>query len=197
MAVISLAPFGYTNVSDVADQVSQQIEYQSLPNSPRDRDVAQFLFEYNIELEFWLEVIPNKELVYQVVDSRLGVPRSLVFALVATESQFVSHAVGRNPVSKDYGLFQLNSVTYSAYSVTQLLDENVNISLGLKHLYDEMKRFDWDMELAVKAYNAGPYRVRKGTEPESTKRYSQKVLTQKENYDIMFKEFRASFGKYR
>jgi len=60
--------------------------------------------------------------------------------------------------------------------------------------------FDGDIESAVKAYNAGPARVRAGIEPESTKSYWDKIRRDMIEYQMTYRRYvlafkEANYGK--
>lgn len=166
-----------------------QEEFLISASSSRSRYTEMYLEEFKIELDFWLSIIPNKELVYRVMDSNLGIYKSLIFSLVKNESQFNPNAIGINSTSSDYGLFQLNSITYPNLTTEELLDIDNNITLGIFHLFTELRRFNWDIELSVKSYNAGPSRVISGNVPESTKRYWNKIQNDMIEYQTLFFEY--------
>jgi soluble lytic murein transglycosylase-like protein len=159
---------------------------------PPPRDIDIFLKQFDLELEFWLSIIPHKQLVYDVMDNPYGLPKAVVFALVEVESQFNPRAVGSNATSSDYGLFQLNSITYANYTPDQLLHPDNNVALGLYHLYQELERFEWDTERAVKAYNAGPTRVKQNRVPASTEAYWEKVRQAAIRYQTLWRHYYVS-----
>jgi hypothetical protein len=70
--------------------------------------------------------------------------------------------------------------TIKDMSVYNPYDPEDNIEGGTKYLRFLLDRFDEDLELALAAYNAGPYRVEKhgGIPPiPETKKYVRRVLS--------------------
>jgi soluble lytic murein transglycosylase-like protein len=174
---------------DVVIESSIVLDNEDIRNRIEEKAKEQFLYNFDLELEFWLSIIPNKELVYHVMDNNLGIPKTLIFALVKNESNFYPNAIGRNSTSSDYGLFQLNSITYAHIDPRELLKVENNMSLGIYHLYGELENFNWNISSAVKAYNAGPSRVRNGNVPQSTLVYWSKIKADMENYSKLLAEF--------
>lgn len=93
-----------------------------------------------------------------------GVPRSVIFAVIKTESSFrpdaVSHAGAKGLMQLTPDTFDwLQTKTGESYSVEDLHEPAVNIRYGtmlLAMLYNEFGRWD----TAYAAYNAGLNRVR-------------------------------------
>ena len=108
-------------------------------------------------------------------------PIMLSFALVWKESQFDPHAVGQNVHSTDYGLWQLNSITFYKLSQKQMFDPMNNCKLGAQYLrsrYDE--HLAW--EKAILSYNCGGI----SSVPEATVNYLCDVLKLEEDLSSMF-----------
>lgn len=100
----------------------------------------------------------------------------LLAALVEAESNFSPTAV--SPVGA-VGLAQVMPSTASAYSLEELANPKTNLALGAGYLKEQLDRFEGNLELAVAAYNAGPYAVARyeGIPPyRETKNYVEKVL---------------------
>jgi soluble lytic murein transglycosylase-like protein len=85
-----------------------------------------------------------------------GVEGALVYAVMRAESSYNPNAVSAAGAS---GLMQLMPETAKQYGVRDIFDPAQNIQGGVRLLKDLLAMFDGDMELAVAAYNAGPYAV--------------------------------------
>jgi soluble lytic murein transglycosylase-like protein len=109
------------------------------------------------------------------------VPIMLAFAMVNKESQFNPRAVGRNSNSIDYGLWQLNSITFYKTPEKQMFDVMNNCRLGAQYLrskYNDHLRW----EKAILAYNCGSItRV-----PESSISYLCDILKLEEDISEQF-----------
>jgi soluble lytic murein transglycosylase-like protein len=85
-----------------------------------------------------------------------GVEGALVLAVIRAESSYNPNAVSSAGAS---GLMQLMPETAKRYGVRDIFDPAQNIQGGVRHLKDLLVMFDGDIELAIAAYNAGPYAV--------------------------------------
>jgi soluble lytic murein transglycosylase-like protein len=87
-----------------------------------------------------------------------NIPVLTAVSLAWQESRYNSLAINRNSSSTDYGLFQLNSKTFSTFTSDQLFDIDTNTKEAMTFLNYLILRFEsWDMALV--AYNAGPSAV--------------------------------------
>ena len=103
-----------------------------------------------------------------------GVDRNLAHAVVQIESNYDSRAVSR---AGAMGLMQLMPETAKDYAIADPFDPEQNVSAGLQHLHDLLKRFDTATALA--AYNAGEGTVERyrGIPPfAETRDYVQQVM---------------------
>lgn len=139
-------------------------------------------------------VIELTELSSSIVDSsrKYKVPISLILAVIHQESAFNKSAVSSVGAK---GLMQIMDATADSLSKDLKKDSynpqsvSDNVSLGTFYLCKLLKRFDGNVELAVKAYNVGPEytaRVESGEYdkyPEQTTDYSQRVLDYKSEYE--------------
>jgi soluble lytic murein transglycosylase-like protein len=81
-----------------------------------------------------------------------GIDRSLLHAVVQTESGFNTKAVSPKGAQ---GLMQLMPDTARRYGVTDPMDAAQNLRGGARHLRDLLRQFSNNVELALAAYNAG------------------------------------------
>ena len=108
-----------------------------------------------------------------------GIDPSLGYQLVKIESTFNRKA--KSPMGA-FGYTQLQLATAKFYQpgITQkdLYERDTNLRLGFRFLNDLLARFDYDVHLALLAYNRGPARVdqilAKGGNPANG--YSDAVL---------------------
>lgn len=111
-----------------------------------------------------------------VTSYKYGVDPVLVKAIVKAESDFKPLAVS---VDGARGLMQLMPETARLYSVRDVHDPEENIEGGTRHLSKLLKMFNWNIRLAVAAYNAGENAVLKyGAVPpySETRDYVTKVM---------------------
>ena len=116
--------------------------------------------------------------IYDIALSE-GIDPSLGYQLVKIESQFNRKAV--SPM-KAFGYTQLQVATARFYQagITQkdLFDRDTNLRLGFRFLNELLTRYNYDVHLALLAYNRGPARVNdilaKGGNPANG--YSDAVL---------------------
>jgi len=97
--------------------------------------------------------------IYDIALSE-GIDPSLGYQLVKIESQFNRKA--KSPM-KAFGYTQLQVATAKFYQPgikeKDLYDRDISLRLGFRFLYDLLARFDYDVHLALLAYNRGPARV--------------------------------------
>lgn len=116
--------------------------------------------------------------IYDIALSE-GIDPALGYQLVKIESGFKSTARSRMDA---FGYTQLQVPTARFYQpgVTQrdLYDRDTNLRIGFRFLNDLLERFNYDVHLALLAYNRGPARVNdilaKGGNPANG--YSDAVL---------------------
>jgi soluble lytic murein transglycosylase-like protein len=81
---------------------------------------------------------------------------ALIRAVISAESGYNPLAVSR---AGAVGLMQLMPQTASRYSVTNMRDPEQNINGGTRYLRDLLDLFNYDLRLAIAAYNAGEQAV--------------------------------------
>lgn len=107
---------------------------------------------------------------------RYGIDPTLVKAIVKAESDFDEYAVSRKGAR---GLMQLMPETASRMGVRNIHDPEENVEGGIKYLSKLLNMFNWQVPLAVAAYNAGENAVLKyGTIPpySETQTYVKRVM---------------------
>ena len=113
---------------------------------------------------------------------RYGVEGELIKAVIKAESAFDPYAISR---AGALGLMQLLPTTAQRLNVHDPFDPEDNIHGGVRYLRALLDRFEWNLPLALAAYNAGALRVEAaGGVPRiaETRRYIKKVLTYYHDY---------------
>jgi soluble lytic murein transglycosylase-like protein len=105
-------------------------------------------------------------------------PQALIQAVIQAESGFDPLAVSP---SGALGLMQLMPRTAASLNVRDPFNPVENIRGGAKHLRYLLDRFDGNLPLALAAYNAGEYRVKRNHYQipaiQETRAYVEKVLS--------------------
>ncbi len=102
---------------------------------------------------------------------------ALLRAVIKTESDFRPTAVSRTGA---LGLMQLMPRTAASLKVHDPFNPVENIRGGAKHLHHLLDRFNGNLPLALAAYNAGEYRVKRYQQIppiQETRFYVKKVLS--------------------
>lgn len=84
--------------------------------------------------------------------SKYGIDPHLVRAIVKAESDYDEKAVSKKGAT---GLMQLMPATATRMGVKNIHDPVDNVDGGIRYLSKLLKMFDWQVPLAVAAYNAG------------------------------------------
>lgn len=122
-----------------------------------------------------LTAMPFGDAIYRAA-AKNGVDALLLASLVEVESNFSPRVISPKGA---VGLAQVLPST-AGYGPDELSKPAVNLDLGAAYLKSLLERFDGDLELALAAYNAGPYAVQRfdGVPPfRETRRYVEKVLS--------------------
>jgi len=96
----------------------------------------------------------NPELRYyaDAYADRYGVPRALVHAIIAQESNWNPHALSNKGAA---GLMQLMPATADTYRVRDRFSVTENLSGGIQYPADLMTEFRGELRLTVAAYYCG------------------------------------------
>lgn len=116
------------------------------------------------------------EKLIEELSLRYGLDPSLVKAVVEVESNFDPLAVSPKGAM---GLMQLMPSTARLFGVSNPFDPRENLEAGIRYLKNLLERFNYELHLALAAYNAGPELVSTmGNIPPftETRQYVKKVL---------------------
>lgn len=105
-----------------------------------------------------------------------GVSIELIKAIITVESCFDRYAVSSVGAK---GLMQLMPATADSLGVYNVFNAKDNIRGGTRYFRQMLEEFEFDVELALAAYNAGPNAVKKynGIPPyNETQNYVKKVI---------------------
>jgi hypothetical protein len=101
------------------------------------------------------ETAPFREIV-KAAATHYSVDADLITSVIAAESNFDPKAVSKKNAR---GLMQLLPETAARFGVRNIFDPQQNIDAGTHYLRDLLQRYNYDLALALAAYNAGPQRV--------------------------------------
>lgn len=92
------------------------------------------------------------------VSKELRLHPGLLHAMVQVESAYNAQAVSKRGAR---GLMQLMPATASRYGVIDVYDPRQNLEGGARYLADLLREFEFDIKLALAAYNAGENAVKR------------------------------------
>jgi soluble lytic murein transglycosylase-like protein len=114
--------------------------------------------------------------------SRYEVDPALVKAVILAESGYDPQAVSSEGAT---GLMQLMPRTAEALGVEDAFDPEHNVNAGVRYLKQLLEEFNYDIKLALAAYNAGSSAVKRhqGIPPiKTTRAYVKKVFAYYQYY---------------
>ena len=130
------------------------------------------------------EKLTSPQAMVSEICKKEGINFDLIKELINKESEWKSNAIGKNPISKDIGLMQLNS-RYIKWFVEKfwtskkefdVMNPQDNVTLGVKYFKWLLKLFKNDTEKALMAYNAGPTAVLNDKIPKRSVEYAKSIL---------------------
>ncbi len=120
--------------------------------------------------------------IIQQYSDLYGVNQKLIKAIITVESCFDRYAVSRVGAK---GLMQLMPETAKSMGVHNVFNAKDNIRGGTRYFRQMLELFEFNVELALAAYNAGPNAVKKhkGIPPyRETQGYVKKVIQHYNRY---------------
>ncbi len=147
---------------------------------PDDRVDA---FREEIAFSYWMKkrVTPFQPIILEAAE-RYDIDAAMIKAVIMAESSFNPKAVSKRGAR---GLMQLMPSTAEYLGVENSFDPAHNIDGGVRYLKTLLVQFQYDINLALAAYNAGSRNVRMygGVPPfKATQSYIHKVLKYYEDF---------------
>ena len=119
--------------------------------------------------------VPQIKKIAHAYARRIGVPSSLVNAIIERESGYNQFAISKKGA---VGLMQLMPKVIEEFSVSNPFVPDENIRGGVSYLKRLLVKYGWDYKKALAAYNAGEGTVdKRGVPPyKETRDYIRKVI---------------------
>lgn len=161
--------------------------YTNIPGEGRTRvslpvkkPVSEPLFKHSKNGEVYEPMVVT-------ASQRYSMDPNLVRAVIKAESNFNPRAVSPKGA---LGLMQLMPETAQKMAVANPFNPEENIHGGVRYLSELLHLFNWNLPLALAAYNAGPGRVIGRNEIphiEETRNYVQRVIMYYKNLNRDYK----------
>ena len=167
-----------TTISEIEFTLDKEEEIIPEYDIPLDKE-EEIIPEYNIPLD--------KDIQKYLYDKckEYNVPYDLALGVIKVESNFNPSLIHKNSNgSRDYGLFQINTINHKWLSeelgITDFLNPYQNINAGVYMLSQLLKKYD-DEHIVLMSYNMGE-RATKNLVNRGiySSRYSRKVIETKE-----------------
>ncbi|MCR8746681.1 lytic transglycosylase domain-containing protein [Romboutsia lituseburensis] len=129
-----------------------------------------------------LDVNQRIDNAVSISSKKYGVDENLIRAIIKVESNFNPNCVSRAGAK---GLMQLMPENCRDLGVKDPLNIEENIDGGTRHIKEYLDKYNWNVEMALMAYNGGPTRMAKrGVKsindvykmPKETQNYVPKVM---------------------
>lgn len=160
--------------TDASPSVAASSEEKSSDNVTRAKAALQSSTGYVPSDKNKLMDLINSNL--KAASDKYGIDFNLLKAVTKLESGFNPYAISSAGAQ---GLMQLMPGTAEGLGVTDPFDIGQNIDGGARYLKNQLVNFGGNTELALAAYNAGPYSVKKynGIPPyKQTQNYVRNVM---------------------
>lgn len=175
-ALVSLRDYYSPNVYDTEMLLRLEV------NEFAQFNMDTLIEAYSPEVESYLiSTIINEAINHEV-------PINILLAIASVESNFTPRAINYNVDSTDYGLFQLNDSYRQHWSKPDFFNIQKNTEEAARYfreMYDELGNY----EDAIRAYNAGAYRIIHNRVPESTQMYIIRVLEEEHRFNIVLDNY--------
>ena len=175
-----------------------------LANAEETNDIVLKYFR-DIEYKEWVVdffagICSSGEIALAVLENsdKFNIPPALAFALSWEESRFNPQAVNRNNRngSVDYGLFQLNNLSFPNLELSAFYDVQTNAYYGLAHLRYCLDSGSSEVS-ALAMYNAGYGRIKSTGAPEVTLNYISRILENQRKIESQFHSRLIKEEEYR
>ncbi|MBN1525536.1 MAG: lytic transglycosylase domain-containing protein [Spirochaetales bacterium] len=178
-----------TSIADV-QPVGLILETQAIRTPDAGLALYRNSLTQDIVIDYFNSITHSEEITRVICKKadKYSVPLTLAFALCGVESQFRVDAVGKNAVSEDRGLFQLNSLAWPHLTNEDFFSIERNADHGLKYLRYCLDRGENEV-VALAMYNAGEGRIAFKGAPLTTLYYISKIIDYRDKLDGEFQEY--------
>lgn len=114
-------------------------------------EMSLLLYDVPLDSDLQLYIIEQAE--------THGIDPAIIFAMAYKESTYRAGAIGDG--GNSFGLLQIQPRWHSArmekLGCPDLLDPYQNVTVAIDYLYELLNRYEWEMPMALTAYNRGHY----------------------------------------